>query len=110
MDSTSARDLVDALNSLLESQNSFMETWLSYQVQRMSLLLQLGLFEIDSQGRWIDPGAINREFLVRATGTNIVSQDALFGLDRLEDVSVIASERNPDLPSFGFAGRRMENE
>lgn len=110
MDSTSARDLVDALNSLLESQNSFMETWLSYQVQRMSLLLQLGLFEIDSQGRWIDPGAINREFLVRATGTNIASQDALFGLDRLEDVSVIASERNPDLPSFGFAGRRMENE
>lgn len=100
--SSSARDVVDALNSLLNSQNSFMETWLNYQVQRMSLLLQLGLFEIDANGRWVDPGKINRDFLLRAAGSEFVSQDDLFGMNQLQDTSVIVSETNADLPGFGF--------
>ena len=102
MNSSSARDLVDALNALLNSQNSFMSTWLDYQVQLMSLLLQLGLFEIDAEGKWVDPGAIDRDFLTRAAAGEFAPQDALFGLDRLEDVETITSETNPDLPAFEF--------
>lgn len=83
---TSARDLVDALNGLLSSQNSFMNTWLEYQVQRMAILLELGLFEIDSTGRWIDPGRINSEFLIQRGQGNLISQDDLYGMDRLEDI------------------------
>ncbi|MBR6480193.1 MAG: hypothetical protein IKT12_00690, partial [Thermoguttaceae bacterium] len=73
-------------------------TWLDYQVLRMSLLLQLGLFEIDAEGKWVDPGAINRDFLDRAAEGEFLPQDALFGLDRLEDVSTIMAETNGDLP------------
>ena len=98
MSTSSARDLVDALNALLVSQNNFMSTWLGYQVQRMSLLLQLGLFEIDAEGKWIDPGPIDREFLARAAEGDFLSQDALFGMDRLDDVDTIISETNADLP------------
>ncbi|MBQ6158111.1 MAG: TolC family protein [Thermoguttaceae bacterium] len=98
MSTSSARDLVEALNALLTSQNSFMSTWLDYQVQRMSLLLQLGLFEIDAEGKWVDPGPIDREFLARAAEGEFLSQDALFGMDRLGDVSTIISETNADLP------------
>ena len=98
MSTSSARDLVEALNSLLSSQNSFMSTWLDYQVQRMSLLLQLGLFEIDAEGKWVDPGPIDREFLARAAESEFLSQDALFGMDRLEDIPTIISETNADLP------------
>ena len=98
MSSSSARDLVDALYALLQSQNDFMSTWLDYQVLRMSLLLQLGLFEIDAEGKWVDPGAINSDFLDRAAEGEFLPQDALFGLDRLEDVSTIMAETNGDLP------------
>ncbi|MBO7708444.1 MAG: hypothetical protein J6S42_07165, partial [Thermoguttaceae bacterium] len=98
MSSSSARDLVDALYALLQSQNEFMSTWLDYQVLRMSLLLQLGLFEIDADGKWVDPGAINSDFLDRAAEGEFLPQDALFGLDRLEDVSTIMAETNGDLP------------
>jgi outer membrane protein TolC len=51
------RDLVQALGDLLNAQNDFLGVWVSYEVQRMSLDLDLGTMEIDSRGLWIDPGA-----------------------------------------------------
>ena len=83
----SARDLTNALNSLLSSQNSFMTTWLEYQVQRMALLLELGLFQLDENGKWIDPGPINKELLVQiAQAAGPISQDQLAGMDELRNV------------------------
>ncbi|MDO4585961.1 MAG: hypothetical protein Q4C95_01545 [Planctomycetia bacterium] len=82
---TAAQNLVDALTSLLQSQNSFMQVWLNYQIQRMGLLLELGLFEIDETGRWIDPGDIDTAFLdTRIRGVE-ESQDELSGLNDLPE-------------------------
>lgn len=55
---TTARDLVQALSNLLNSQNSFLSAWVDYEVQRMNLDFDLGTMELDSCGEWIDPGPI----------------------------------------------------
>ena len=93
---TSARDLVEALNTLLNSQNTFMTTWLEYQVQRMALLLQMGLFEIDERGRWIDPGKINSELLSSRARLQVVTQDELAGMNQLRPVEQLTGGLDGD--------------
>lgn len=50
------RDLVTALGSLLDGQNNFIAVWVSYEVQRVSLDLEMGTMQLDDRGMWIDPG------------------------------------------------------
>jgi len=57
---TTARDLVSALNDLLDSQNDFLSLQVGYDVLRMVLDFELGTMRIDKDGLWIDPGAITR--------------------------------------------------
>jgi len=52
------RDLVSALGSLLADQNNFIAVWVSYEVQRISLDLEMGTMQLDDRGMWIDPGAV----------------------------------------------------
>jgi hypothetical protein len=54
------RDLVTALASLLDDQNDFITVWVSYEVQRISLDLEMGTMQLDDQGMWIDPGPVRR--------------------------------------------------
>lgn len=61
--SSTARDLVTALNSLLNSQNDFLSDWVNYEVLRLGLDFNLGTMEIDSEGMWLDPGAMTAESL-----------------------------------------------
>jgi len=56
---TTARDLVDALNSLLNQQNSFLNNWVRYEVLRMDLDFDLGTMLLDERGMWLDPGPID---------------------------------------------------
>ncbi|MGL4593473.1 MAG: hypothetical protein ACRCUY_01950 [Thermoguttaceae bacterium] len=58
---TSARDLIDALAGLLDSQNAFLSIWVQYETQRMLLDLNMGTMQLNEQGRWIDPGMISAE-------------------------------------------------
>ena len=58
---TTARDLLTALTSLLDSQNTFLSTWVDYEVQRLNLDFDLGTMRLDAQGNWIDPGPIEPE-------------------------------------------------
>ena len=53
---TTARDTVEALSALLREQNSFLNTWVRYEVQRMNLDLDMGTMQLDDRGMWIDPG------------------------------------------------------
>lgn len=53
---TTARDLVQSLTELLNVQNEFMNIWVSYEVQRVNLDLDLGTMQLDSSGMWNDPG------------------------------------------------------
>jgi uncharacterized protein YceH (UPF0502 family) len=57
---TTARDLVSALNDLLDSQNDFLSLQVGYDVVRMVLDFELGTMRIDHDGLWVDPGAITR--------------------------------------------------
>jgi hypothetical protein len=59
---TAARDAVQALNDLLNAQNDFMNIWVSYEVLRRSLDLDLGTLQLDSEGLWIDPGTIGQNY------------------------------------------------
>jgi hypothetical protein len=57
---TTARDLVSALNDLLDSQNDFLSLQVGYDVLRMVLDFELGTMRTDRDGLWVDPGAITR--------------------------------------------------
>ncbi len=59
---TAARDAVSALSDLLSAQNSFMAFWVNYEVLRQGLDLDLGTFQLDSEGLWIDPGRIGADY------------------------------------------------
>jgi hypothetical protein len=52
------RDLVTALSSLLDDQNDFIAVWVSYEVQRVALDLEMGTMQLDDRGMWIDPGPV----------------------------------------------------
>jgi hypothetical protein len=63
---TAARDFLNALTSLRNTQNAFMGVWLSYYAARMSLARELGIMTLDEQGRWIDyalPGSDMQDIL-----------------------------------------------
>lgn len=51
---TSALNLLTALNDLQGSQNNFMSVWLNHYAQRMLLVRELGLMQLDDHNLWID--------------------------------------------------------
>ncbi len=62
---TTARDVQEALQSLLSAQNSFLSIWVNYEAQRMNLDLDLGTMQLDEHGMWVDPGPITGDRLKR---------------------------------------------
>jgi outer membrane protein TolC len=48
------RDLVEAQNALIESQNSVVSSLVSYQAARLDLLLNLGIVQTDTVNFWFD--------------------------------------------------------
>ncbi|PQO30821.1 hypothetical protein [Blastopirellula marina] len=58
-DSSTARDLINALDSLLSAQNDFLGVAVNYEVLRRSLDLDMGTMQLDSRGIWIDPGPLD---------------------------------------------------
>ena len=58
MSNTLARDLVEALNSLLSAQNQFMTIWVDHYGLRSALCLDLGIMQLDENGVWLDPGSV----------------------------------------------------
>jgi hypothetical protein len=59
---TTAQNLVEALSALRRAQDAFLSVWVNYEVQRRILDLNLGVMQIDSEGVWVDPGAIGLEY------------------------------------------------
>jgi hypothetical protein len=55
---TTARDLVNALNDLLEASNSFLSVWIGYEAMRMRLTYDLGTMRLSENGLWEDPGPV----------------------------------------------------
>ena len=55
---TTARDLVNALNDLLDANNGFLQVWVGYEALRMRLDFELGTMRLNDEGLWLDPGPI----------------------------------------------------
>ena len=51
---TAARNLIESLASLRNTQNTFMGVWLNYYAARMRLSRELGIMVVDQDGIWID--------------------------------------------------------
>ena len=64
---TAARDLVQALTTLLRERDDFLGVWVEYEVLRLALDFHLGTMELDDRGMWIDPGPVDGAAL-RQTG------------------------------------------
>jgi len=56
---TTARDTVDSLQRLLDTQNNLLNVWVDYLLQRMLLDFDMGTMRLDERGMWVDPGAIS---------------------------------------------------
>ncbi len=93
---SNAEGVTNALEALLNSQNSIMQTWLQYQSRRMNLMLLLGVFTLDETGRWVDPGVIDENLLRAAMADVGTSQDSLAGLDRLPTFEQLSGGRSPE--------------
>lgn len=61
---TVARDLVDALLNLQQSQEAFIQVWGDYEIQRRLLDFDLGTMNLDDRGLWSDPGSVTEETLL----------------------------------------------
>ena len=51
---TTAINLLSAQSSLQSSQNSFLAAWLDYYAARLRLYRELGVMQLDPDGRWIE--------------------------------------------------------
>lgn len=61
-DSSTARDLLNALDSLLSAQNDILTVGVSYEVLRRGLDVDMGTIQLDDRGIWIDPGPVDGKF------------------------------------------------
>lgn len=89
-----ARDLIEALDSLLVSQNQIMNEWLQYESMRMALDYALGTMQIDENGQWIDPGSMANVCPARGSVTS-ESQEAGTGARNSVINPVIPNATNP---------------
>ena len=61
---TTAINLLGAQSSLQNTQNSFLSAWLNYYAARLRLYRELGVMQLDSDGRWLEvplPGQTEEE-------------------------------------------------
>lgn len=52
--STTAFNLLSAQSSLVGTQNRFLSVWLNYYATRMRLAREMGVMQLDGEGRWVD--------------------------------------------------------
>jgi len=51
---TAAQNLLFALSDLRNTQNNLMSVWLNYRARKMQLYRELGIMQIDENGRWME--------------------------------------------------------
>lgn len=65
---TAARDAIEALDTLLSAQNGLLDVFVSYEVIRRNLDLDMGTMELTPEGLWLDPGKISADELLALPG------------------------------------------
>ena len=61
-----SRNLTDAIINLNGSQDSFLGSWVDFEVLRRNLDFDLGTMQLNQNGEWIDPGYIDGSIATRA--------------------------------------------
>ena len=61
---TVARDLVDALATLQQSQFDLITVWGDYEMQRRLFDFDMGTMQLNEHGIWVDPGPVSDETVV----------------------------------------------
>jgi hypothetical protein len=89
---STARNLTDAIVGLNDAQNSYLRTWVEYEVLRRNLDFDLGTMQLDESGFWVDPGKIDGSIGVRALALLGVEPDCQF----CDDIDISTVE----LPAF----------
>src|SRR6056297_1081734 len=103
---TAAQDTIRALDALLASQNQLLNIFVNYEVVRRGLYFDLGVMDVTPDGMWIDPGALNADYLLTLPGT---TQPNLCGC--CEDSCCIPIRRQPLAPIYGFSyGNMLETQ
>lgn len=75
---TIAQDLNRAIDGLNSAQNSFLRTWVQYEVLRRNLDFDMGTMMLDEMGQWRDPGEIDSSIGVRAAAVMGFEPDCQF--------------------------------
>jgi outer membrane protein TolC len=68
---TNALSLVNALDSVLQAQNSLVADWVTYETNRLNIFRDMGIMEIDPRGVWTDPFYLQMDNLT--VGGNVSS-------------------------------------
>ena len=112
---TAARDVISALNDLLNAQNGFLGIWVNYEANRRVLNLDLGTMELTPDGFWIDPIAIRGNTLggiqlnqaVDDDGAIIIqSDDFLPG----NDSRLVPADVQPPAPPQAIPNARLPSQ
>ncbi len=61
---TVARDVVDALQNLNDAQQSLIQVWGDYEIQRRLLDFDMGTLQLNADGLWSDPGELTDDQLL----------------------------------------------
>ena len=75
---TTARNLTEAIIGLNSAQNSYLSTWVQYEVLRRNLDFDMGTMQLDAMGQWIDPGPIDDQIGLRALARMGAQPDCQF--------------------------------
>ena len=75
---TTARNLTEAIIGLNSAQNSYLSTWVQYEVLRRNIDFDMGTMQLDSLGQWIDPGPIDDQIGLRALASMGAQPDCEF--------------------------------
>lgn len=54
-DENSALNLLTALDSVLDAQNSLLRDWITWELSRLNIYRDMGIMQIDERGLWVDP-------------------------------------------------------
>ncbi len=60
-------NLLNALNAVLDAQNSLISNWINYEQNRLNIYLNMGIMEIDENGIWKDDFYQHRAGRIRPT-------------------------------------------
>jgi outer membrane protein TolC len=105
-----ARNLADSIIGLNNAQNSFLSSWVQFEVLRRNLDFDLGTMQLDESGRWIDPGVIDESIGIRSAAMFGIELDCQFCEDIGTSYSEIPGGSVMDATDDDYFGRELRRE